>query len=100
MYIGQTGKELSLRIKQHKYCIRMGNINNALFLHRNDNNHNINWLGAKELVYCRDLVTRNIIESSFIKVNFQNLFNISPGMYKLDKKILSDYIYRQYIHVS
>ena len=32
-YIGQTSKELSFRINQNKYCVRMGQISSGLFVH-------------------------------------------------------------------
>ena len=87
-YIGQSGKEMKVRIQQHKYCVRTGNDSNALFIHLRDFNHVIDWVNAKEIVFCSDLVKRNLIESSFIKNNPNNLLNISPGMYKLDSYLI------------
>ena len=46
-------------------------------------NHGIDWDNAKVVLYCNDIVRRNIIESALISNN-QNLLNVSPGMYKLD----------------
>ena len=82
-YIGQSGKGLATRLKQHKYSVRTGQVSNALFLHRNNFNHRINWQEAEVLLYCNNINKRNIIESAFIK-NDCNLMNISQGMYKLD----------------
>ena len=33
VYVGQTGKSLEARVKQHKYSIRSGQENSALFQH-------------------------------------------------------------------
>ena len=87
-YIGQTSKALETRVKQHKYCVRVGNMSNALFVHMNNNNHGIDWNNAREIIFCSDFLIRNVIESSIIKSNFENLLNISPGMYKLDDYII------------
>ena len=85
VYLGQSGKELTVRLKQHKYNVRTGNMSSALFVHMNEFNHRIEWQDAKELIYCKDLVKRNIIESSIIKVKADSLLNLSQGLYKLDE---------------
>ena len=45
--------------------------------------HGIHWGNAKVILYCNDIVRRNIIESALI-IHNQDLVNVSPGMYKLD----------------
>ena len=87
-YLGQSGKDISVRLKQHQYAVRTGNTSNALFVHIWDNDHNINWEGAREIGHCKDIVKRNIIESSLIKANSGRIFNLSPGLYKLDSFIV------------
>ncbi len=47
-YIGQTGKELNTRIKQHRYSVRKGPESNALFVHTRDNNHCTDWNNASK----------------------------------------------------
>ena len=42
-YVGQTGKSLEARIKQHKYSIRSGQENSAQFQHVRSFNHRINF---------------------------------------------------------
>ena len=89
-YIGQTGKELNERLKQHKYSIKNGHENNALFLHLRDHNHQIDWNKAAPLVICKNSLDRNIIESSFIKHNKENIVNKSLGLYRLDSFIITE----------
>ena len=90
VYIGQTGKDLSDRLRQHKQSIRYGQENSAIFTHVRDHNHNIDWDNAKKLINnCNDIQTRNIIESCLIKENFENTMNISQGLYRLDKFMCS-----------
>ena len=83
-YIGQSGKGLDTRVKQHKYSVRTGQENNALFVHMRDENHSIDWLNSSSIVKCNSFIKRNIIESSVIKQTEQNNMNLSTGMYKLD----------------
>ena len=93
-YIGQSGKDLTTRLKQHQYNVRVGNIASSLFQHMNEYNHAINWRNAKEIMYCKDFVKRNILESCIIKKNDKELLNTSPGMYKLDELLINS-IFRQ-----
>ena len=88
-YIGQSGKGIATRIKQHKYSVRTGQMSNALFLHMNNFNHAINWVGSDVLLYCNNIIKRNIIESALIK-NGNNLMNVSQGIYKLDPFIVKE----------
>ena len=88
-YIGQSGKGLATRINQHKGCIRRGETSNALFLHRNNYNHAIDWDRAKVYLYCDNVTKRNIVESAMIKSQ-ENLMNVSPGMYKLDAFLVNE----------
>ena len=46
IYIGQTGKSLQARIKQHKYNIRGAQESDAVFLHVRDSSHSINFNNA------------------------------------------------------
>ena len=88
-YLGQSSKGLATRIKQHKYSVRTGQISNALFLHMNDFNHAIDWDKAEVILYCNNVIRRNIVESAMIKYK-ENLVNVSPGMYKLDAFIVKE----------
>ena len=96
-YVGQTSKELPARVKQHQYCVRMGNMSNSLFTHMNEHDHAINWRGSKEILFCREITRRNILESCIIKKEGSSLLNTSPGMYKLDE-ILINNIFNQIFH--
>ena len=87
-YVGQTGKELNIRIKQHKYSIKTGQESNALFIHLRDFNHPIDWDHAQQIVYSKSVFDRNIIESSIIKHNMNLIVNLSSGLYKLDPIII------------
>ena len=88
-YIGQTGKELRQRIKQHQYSVRVAQESNALFIHVRDFNHNIDWANANKILNSNSFVIRNILESSIIQYTSDNNINISSGLYKLDSFIIN-----------
>ena len=96
-YVGQTSKELLTRIKQHQYCVRTGNMSSSLFTHMNEHDHGINWKESKEILFCKEITRRNILESCIIKKEGCNLVNTSPGLYKLDE-ILVNNIFNQISH--
>ena len=89
VYIGQTGKSLVERIKQHKYCIRTGNQSNALFKHIEEYNHNIDWENSRIVKKSNRHMERLIIESCIIK-RCHNM-NLNDGVYKFDN-FLTEYI--------
>ena len=90
-YVGQSGKDLMTRLKQHRYNVRVGNTASSLFQHMNECNHTINWNEAKVIMNCKDIVKRNIIESCIIKKNFNELLNTSPGIYRLDELFVNNF---------
>ena len=82
VYIGETGRDLDTRIKEHKYACKIGNSNNALFVHSFDNNHSIDWKSSQMLYKCSNFKKRRIVES--VCIDKYNNFNLSEGMYKID----------------
>ena len=81
---GQTGKSLEARIKQHKYSIRSGQENNALFQHVGGFNHRINF-DLSSVIKCNSNFTEiNIKESRCHLQTHKNLLNTSQGLYTLD----------------
>ena len=58
-YLGQSGKNISTRLKQHQYNVRTGNLSSSLFQHMNNHNHAIDWQGARVVMYCSNILKRN-----------------------------------------
>jgi len=75
-YIGQTGRNLSLRIKEHKYSIKSDR-SSAISEHSNTG-HCVNFNGAKFIHFENDLGKRLIAESLLLK-NKQVLPNNTPS---------------------
>ena len=92
-YIGGTSRNLHVRLKEHKRDIRIGNSNNALFLHISQHNHNFVFNSAKILTYIHDKNLRRISEATAI--SFLNSLNTRLGFYNispyLSKHILNSY---------
>ena len=76
LYIGQTGRNLSLRLKEHKYSIKSDR-SSALSEH-SSTGHFVNFNGAKFIHYENDLSKRLIAESLLLK-NKQVLPNNTPS---------------------
>ncbi len=67
VYIDETGSDLDIRIKEHKYSVRTANENNAIAKHVWDKNHCIDWANGQLLYKTNDSKTRKIIVSLYIK---------------------------------
>ena len=65
-------------MKEHKRDIRIGNSNNALFLHISQSNHNFDLNSAKMLIYIHNKSLRQIFEGATI--SFFNSLNNRPGL--------------------
>ena len=92
-YIGETSRNLHIRLKEHKRDIRIGNSNNALLVHTSQHNHNIDFSSAKMLTYIHNKNLRRIFEAAAI--SFLSSLNTRPGFYNispyLSKHILNRY---------
>ena len=87
LYLGQTGKSIFERRKQHRYNVRMGMTSSALFVHKQNFDHLIDWESAKVIFKSSDVTERLIVES--ILINKCTTMNLSEGCYKLDNILTS-----------
>ena len=92
-YIGETSRNLHVRLKEHKRDIRIGNSNNALFRHISQSNHDFDFNSAKMLIYIHNKSLRRIFEAAAI--SFFNSLKTCPGFYNispyLSRSILNSY---------
>ena len=92
-YIGETSWNLHIHLKEHKRDIRISNLNNALFQHISQSNHNFDFNSAKMLMYIHNKRLRRILEAAAISLS--NSLNTRPGFYNispyLSKSILNSY---------
>ena len=80
-YIGETSRKFHVRLKEHKRDQRNGNLNNALFLHISQSNHNFDFNSAKMLIYIHNKSLRRIFEATVISLF--NSLNTRPGFYNI-----------------
>ena len=95
IYIGETGKSLEVRLKQHQSAYNRADENNAMFIHAWNENHRIDWKNAKVIIKCDNAERRKILEAMEIKQN--NTFNLQkspidlePTTWKLLYKLLNN----------
>ena len=64
-YIGETGRNLNVRLTEHKRATRNGDINNHIAEHHLKTNHRIDWDSAECATYSTDYYQRITLESWF-----------------------------------
>ena len=64
-YIGETGRNLNVRLTEHKRATRNGDINNHIAEHHLKTNHRIDWDSAECVTYSTDYYQRITLESWF-----------------------------------
>ena len=64
-YIGETGRNLNVRLTEHKRATRNGDINNHIAEHHLKTNHRIDWDSAECVTYSTDYYQRISLESWF-----------------------------------
>lgn len=62
IYLGQSGRDLPTRIREHKNAVRYAQTNSAVFNHVNNMNHTINWTEANLLYKSHCSFRRKIVE--------------------------------------
>ncbi len=72
MYIGETGRDLSVRLKEHKDSTRLGHIDKSAIANHaweyiSDSNHKIQWEDAKIIVSEGRYTQRKLMEAVLIK---------------------------------
>ncbi|XP_076069626.1 N-acetylglucosamine-1-phosphotransferase subunits alpha/beta-like isoform X2 [Oratosquilla oratoria] len=88
VYIGETSRDLKTRIREHRYDSRNNITTNACVIHRNTNDHLMDWDNAELLFSEPDRVRRKCLEVAAIqsfKTIEQNrgMFNIAPPIIHL-----------------
>ena len=82
-YVGQTGRCFSVRLREHKDCVRLGRQNNAVFNHVSGTGHPIDWDNSNVFYHSNNIYNRIVVESTVIQEipNFNNM----PGVTSVDK---------------
>ena len=90
-YVGQTEKDLGIRLQQHQDAVRLGTWENAIYRQRFETSHAINCNGARLLYKSPVEFKRLTVESSLIMhvLNF-NLTLCSTSIDKFSGKLILD----------
>ena len=85
-YIGGTGRNLNMRLTEHKRSTKNGDKTNNIAEHHRQTKHNIDWDSAQCLTYSTNYIQRITLESWYTNLNLQqNTLNRSqqlPAPYK------------------
>ena len=83
VYVGETGRSLEMRLKEHKYTVKNNDTNNGVTIHAWDNDQHVNWDAAKVVAVEHHFTMRKVLESLHVreKMNSSNLdrgYTLSP----------------------
>ena len=83
VYVGEMGRSLEIRLKEHKYALKTKDTKNGIAVHATTNEHDVNWEAAKVVTFEQHLIQRKVLESLHInkQTNTSNLdsgYTLSP----------------------
>ena len=71
-YIGETGRSLQERLKEHRYAVQTANMNNGIAAHAWNQQHQVDWDGAEVKMCKQHLWKRKVLEAICIKETREN----------------------------
>ncbi len=80
VYIGETGRCLQKRLKEHQYAVRVGDTLNGIAVHAQTHQHDVNWDSAKVLASEENYWKRRTLEAIHIK-NHGSTSNLECGLH-------------------
>ena len=78
-YIGETGRDLSVRIKEHVKDIEHNKPESGVVTHVNATGHYFDFAGANIIFPSNNLQKRHLVESALIKTNNSHVTNLNLG---------------------
>ena len=80
LYIGETGRTLKKRVSEHKQAVRKFNMNNGVAAHVHNEDHQIDWEGAKVIGQQEFYWKRRVTEAIMIQQHNQQTMNLDCGL--------------------
>jgi hypothetical protein len=77
-YIGETGRSLEVRLKEHKRAVKCGDTTNGISVHANTTGHSIQWGNAEVLDREQHWHGRKLREAMFVRKE-QKSMNLDRG---------------------
>ena len=65
-YIGETGRTLKVRLKEHHRAVNVSDANNGIAVHANEHDHPVDWSSAKILHKETNFIKRKVVEALHI----------------------------------
>ena len=87
-YIGETGRKLKKRITEHKAAVRRGDKNSGIAVHVWEQQHHVDWEGAKIIDFEPHYTKRRVLEAVWIHKTKINS-NLDCGLPDLDTIFIS-----------
>ena len=78
-YIGETGRTMEVRMKEHKWAVRYDDVNNGIAVHANRTRHSIQWESAQVVEVEQNWSKRRIKEALHIR-DLKNTMNLDNGL--------------------
>ena len=91
VYVGETGRNVNVRVKEHKHDIVIDKQNSGIARHVHDTGHSFNFANTQVLYPSNDLSKRHIVEAALIRRFDKKTCNLNSGFIELDKQT-SDFI--------
>ena len=66
-YIGETGRTLDVRLKEHRRAVKMNNKSNGIAVHTNSTSHDIDWDSVEVIDQEQNWIKRKIKEALHIR---------------------------------
>ena len=78
--IGETGRTLKKRVSEHKHAVGKFNMNNGVAAHVQNEDHQIDWEGAKVIGQQESYWKRRVTEAIMIHQHNQLTMNLDCGL--------------------
>ena len=88
-YIGETGRNFNVRLKEHKRDIVNGKLASGVADHSRKHGHSFDFINSHLIFNCNDLLKRRIVESAIIKHNYKNVTNLNEGFISVSNNVWS-----------
>ena len=69
VYVGETGRSLEMRLKEHRYAVKTKDSRNGIAVHADTNNHEVDWEAARVVMVEEHQTKRKVLES--LQINRQ-----------------------------
>ena len=79
MYIGETGRSLQERLKEHKYAVKTANMNNGIAAIAWTHHHQVDWDSVRVKTFEQHLWKRKVLEAICIRETKENS-NLDCGL--------------------